>query len=94
MTATALVMARSGPREPMAQIRATARWSLTIGQAIDVWETLGRSMPERQMDGLYSAAGNGRFSRQAPSTRGDRVAQAAFFRTPIGAFDAWSSAGQ
>ncbi|WP_315773676.1 MULTISPECIES: hypothetical protein [unclassified Bradyrhizobium] len=46
MTATALVMARSGPREPMAQTRATARWSLTICQAIDVWETLGRSMPK------------------------------------------------
>ncbi|XUM24048.1 hypothetical protein ACRAVF_12945 [Bradyrhizobium oligotrophicum S58] len=46
MTATALVMARSGPREPMAQTRATARWSLTNCQAIDVWETLGRSMPK------------------------------------------------
>ncbi|WP_409998943.1 HigA family addiction module antitoxin [Bradyrhizobium sp. SZCCHNRI2007] len=46
MTATALVMARSGSREPMAQTRATARWSLTICQAIDVWETLGRSMPK------------------------------------------------
>src|SRR3954471_11032088 len=46
MTATALVMAHSSPCEPIAQTSATARWSLTICQAIDVRETLGRSMPK------------------------------------------------